>query len=76
MVLDPITNSPLLKRMGYTSNVFTEIGQHLRTDEWVKVRQTQQQRPTKGAEIDANGNYKFDEKDLEIVPGLHDRIHN
>jgi hypothetical protein len=40
------------------------------------VRQTQQQRPVKEAKIDASGNYTYEEKDLEIVPVLNDKIHN
>ncbi|KAJ3466699.1 hypothetical protein MRS44_004263 [Fusarium solani] len=75
VVLDPIDNSPLLKRLGLTSNVFTELGQHLTTEQWVKVRQTQQQRPTVGAKI-TDGKYEHSKKDLEILPGLHAKIHN
>lgn len=29
MVLDPISDSPLLQRLGLTENVFTKLGQHL-----------------------------------------------
>lgn len=75
VVLDPIDNSPLLKRLGLTTNVFTELGQHLTTEQWVKVRQTQQQRPTSGAKI-TDGKYEHSKKDLEILPGLHAKIHN
>ncbi|KAJ4242707.1 hypothetical protein NW757_011933 [Fusarium falciforme] len=75
VVLDPIDNSPLLNRLGLTSNVFTELGQHLTTEQWVKVRQTQQQRPTSGAKI-TDGKYEHSKKDLEILPGLHAKIHN
>ena len=76
MVLDPINNSPLLNRLGLTSNVFTELGQHLTTEAWVKVRQTQQQRKTREAKITQDGKYEYEKKDLEILPGLHAKIHN
>lgn len=75
-MLDPIQNSPLLNRLGLTSNVFTELGQHLTTEQWVKVRQTQQQRRHKEAKISENGHYEYSQKDLEIIPGLHAKIHN
>ncbi len=64
VVLDPITNSPLLNRLGLTSNIFTELGQHLTTEEWVKVRQSQQQRRTKKPKISEDGKYEYGEKDL------------
>lgn len=76
VVLDPITNSPLLNRLGLTSNVFTELGKHLTTAEWVKLRQSQQQRKTTAPQISENGKYEYKEKDLEILPGLHAKIHN
>ncbi|KAI1866165.1 uncharacterized protein JN550_007854 [Neoarthrinium moseri] len=76
VVLDPIANSPLLDRLGLKSNAFTELGQHLTTEQWVKVRQTQQQRPNKAATISAEGKYTYDQKDLEIIPGLHAKVHN
>ncbi|KAE8416794.1 hypothetical protein BDV36DRAFT_284314 [Aspergillus pseudocaelatus] len=76
VVLDPIQNSPLLNRLGLTQNVFTELGQHLTTEEWVKVRQTQQQRRTKDAKISEDGKYTYRPKDLEIIPGLHATVYN
>ncbi|KAK7417470.1 hypothetical protein QQX98_004590 [Neonectria punicea] len=76
VVLDPINNSPLLNRLGLTTNVFTELGQHLTIEQWVKVRQTQQQRRTPGAKITPAGKYVHREKDLEILPGLHSKIYN
>ncbi|KAI1654321.1 Clavaminate synthase-like protein [Daldinia decipiens] len=76
VVLDPIANSPLLNRLGLTSNAFTELGQHLTTEQWVKVRQTQQQRPRVTAKISADGKYEYKKKDLEILPGLHALMHN
>lgn len=76
VVLDPIANSPLLQRLGLTSNAFTELGQHLTTEEWVKVRQTQQQRKNKEVEISKDGKYTYKPKDLEILPGLQAAIYN
>jgi hypothetical protein len=76
VILDPIANSPVLDRLGLTTNALTELGQHLTTEQWVKVRQTQQQRPNKAANISAEGKYTYDKKDLEILPGLHAKIHN
>ncbi|KAE8342971.1 hypothetical protein BDV24DRAFT_173365 [Aspergillus arachidicola] len=76
VVLDPIQNSPLLNRLGLTQNVFTELGQHLTTEQWVKVRQTQQQRRTRDAKISEDGKYTYRPKDLEIIPGLHAKVYN
>ncbi|SPO07421.1 probable iron/ascorbate family oxidoreductases [Cephalotrichum gorgonifer] len=76
VVLDPIQNSPLLNRLGLTTNVFTELGQHLTTEQWVKVRQTQQQRPTKTIKVTETGKWEYGEKDLEIIPGLQATIHH
>ncbi|ORY69499.1 uncharacterized protein BCR38DRAFT_333504 [Pseudomassariella vexata] len=76
VVLDPIANSPVLQRLGLTSNAFTELGQHLTTEQWVKVRQTQQQRKTREAKVTKDGKYNYEQKDLEIIPGLHATIHN
>jgi hypothetical protein len=76
VVLDPIPNSPLLQRLGLTSNAFTELGQHLTTEEWVKLRQSQQQRPKVQAKIYEDGRYEYNKKDLEIIPGLHANYYN
>lgn len=76
VVLDPLQNSPLLARLGKTSNVFTELGKHLTTEEWVKIRQTQQQRKTPGAKITEDGKYVHKPEDLQILPGLHATVHN
>ncbi|ERS96085.1 naringenin,2-oxoglutarate 3-dioxygenase [Sporothrix schenckii 1099-18] len=76
VVLDPLTNSPLLKRLGYESNAFTELGQHLTTQQWVKVRQSQQQRKLPGYDITKDGKYVRSEKELEIIPGLAAKIYN
>ncbi|KAK0701927.1 hypothetical protein B0T26DRAFT_682022 [Lasiosphaeria miniovina] len=40
VALDPIQNSPLLTRLGLTTNAFTELGQHLITEGWVIVRRS------------------------------------
>ncbi|KAL4803416.1 hypothetical protein BDV18DRAFT_162980 [Aspergillus unguis] len=76
VVLDPIENSPVLKRLGLTSNVFTEVGKHLTTKEWVKVRQTQQQRKHKDTKVSDDGKYLYKPKDLEIMPGLLAKVYN
>ncbi|KAM7183120.1 hypothetical protein V8F33_013791 [Rhypophila sp. PSN 637] len=76
VVLDPIPNSPLLQRLGLTANAFTELGQHLTTEQWVKARQSQQQRDKVEAKISQEGKYEYKEKDLEILPGLHARYYN
>lgn len=44
--------------------------------EWVKVRQTQQQRKTKVAKVTEDGKYVYEKKDLEIIPGLSAKIYN
>ncbi|KAK8165042.1 hypothetical protein IWX90DRAFT_427844 [Phyllosticta citrichinensis] len=76
VVLDPLSNSKLLERLGIKSNQFTELGQHLTMEQWVKVRQTQQQRKTETPKISKDGKYEYTEKDLEIIPGLRAQIHN
>lgn len=76
VVLDPIPNSPLLQRLGLTSNAFTELRRHLTTEEWVKLRQSQQQRPKVQAKIHEDGRYEYNKKDLEIIPGLHANYYN
>lgn len=75
VVLDPISNSPFLQRNGYTENDFTRLDQHLTMEEWCKVRQTQQQRRTKAPKIDGQ-NYKYTDKELEIIPGLSAKVYN
>lgn len=76
VVLDPIQNSPLLQRLGLTTNAFTELGQHLTTEQWVTVRQTQQQRKNREVQISSEGKYTYKPKDLEIIPGLQAAIYN
>jgi len=76
VILEPISNSPLLNRLNFKANDFTSLGKRLSTEEWVKVRQTQQQRRTKPAEVTKDGKYKYSEKDLEIIPGLTAKIYN
>ncbi|KUL91965.1 hypothetical protein ZTR_01384 [Talaromyces verruculosus] len=76
IVLDPIQNSPVLNRLGLTKNAFTELGQHLTTEQWVKVRQTQQQRRHRDVKITDDGKYNYKPKDLEIIPGLQAVVYN
>ena len=76
VVLDPISNSPVLNRLGLNKNAFTEIGQHLTTEQWVKVRQTQQQRRNKDVTVSEDGKFTYKPKDLEIIPGLHAKVYN
>ena len=75
VVLDPITNSPLLDRLGLKDNDLTKLGQHLTMEQWVKARQSQQQRRTKAPKIDGQ-KYQYGEKDMEIIPGLLAKVHN
>ena len=76
VVLDPIQNSPLLNGLKLTENAFTELGEHLTAEQWVKVRQTQQQRRRQEAKISADGKYTYAPKDLEVIPGLHAKVYN
>ena len=45
-------------------------------EEWVKVRQTQQQRRNKDIKLSDDGKFTHGEKDLEIIPGLNAKIYN
>jgi hypothetical protein len=65
-----------LQRLGLTGNAFTDVGKHLTTREWVKVRQTQQQRRRQEAKIDDAGKYTYKPKDLEVIPGLLAKVYN
>ena len=76
ILLDPISNSPLLDRLGLRENEFTKIGKHFTMEEWVKVRQTQQQRRNKDIKIAEDGKFTHGEKDLEIIPGLHAKVYS
>jgi len=76
VVLEPIANSPLLNRLDFKANDFTSLGKKVTVEEWVKVRQTQQQRRTKPVEVTRDGKYTYSEKDLEIIPGLTAKIYN
>lgn len=69
IVLDPVSNSPLLQRLGLTKNQFTELGHHLTAEQWVKLRQTQQQRPTEVPKIDGS-KWAYKTEELQIIPGL------
>ncbi|KAJ5225886.1 naringenin-2-oxoglutarate 3-dioxygenase [Penicillium chermesinum] len=76
VILDPISNSPLLNRLGLHDNELTRLGQHLTMEEWVKVRQTQQQRRVKDVKISEDGKFTHGEKDLEILPGLNAKVYS
>lgn len=65
----------MLNRLGRTTNDFTELGEHLTTEQWVKVRQTQQQRRNREGKIAADGKVSYTPKDLEIIPGLQAKIY-
>lgn len=43
-------------------------------EQWVKVRQSQQQRRTKAPKIEGT-KYEYGAKDLEIIPGLQAKIY-
>ncbi|EME84374.1 uncharacterized protein MYCFIDRAFT_187405 [Pseudocercospora fijiensis CIRAD86] len=75
VVLDPISNSPLLQRLGIKDNDFTSLGQHLTVEEWVKKRQAQQQRRTKAPKIEGT-NYTYADKELEVLPGYSAKVYN
>ena len=44
-------------------------------EQWVKVRQSQQQRRTTAPKIDGQ-KYEYKDKELEIMPGLHAKVYN
>ncbi|CAG8971384.1 hypothetical protein HYALB_00006934 [Hymenoscyphus albidus] len=74
--LHPITNSPVLQRTEKTSNPFTTLGKRMTVEEWVKVRQTQQQRRKVPVKITEDGKYTYHKKDIEILPGLTAMVYN
>ncbi|KAI9733453.1 MAG: hypothetical protein M1818_007201 [Claussenomyces sp. TS43310] len=76
VILDPISNSPVLNRLDLKANDFTALGNRLTVEEWVKVRQMQQQRRVKPVEVTRDGKYTYAPKDLEIIPGLKAKIYN
>lgn len=73
--LDPISNSPLLERLNLKENDLTSLGQHLSMEQWVKARQSQQQRRTNAPKIDGS-KYEYSAKEMEIIPGLLAKVHN
>ncbi|CAK4030299.1 iron ascorbate family oxidoreductase [Lecanosticta acicola] len=75
VVLDVIGNSPLLEREGVVENDFTRLGKRLTMEEWVKLRQTQQQRRTQAPKIEGS-KYEYTKKEMEIIPGLEAKIYN
>lgn len=44
-------------------------------EQWVKARQSQQQRRTKAPKIDGS-KYEYSAKEMEIIPGLLATVHN
>jgi hypothetical protein len=76
VILNPIQNSPVLKRLGLVQNAFTDLGLHLTVQEWVKVRQAQQNRRRMDGKLAADGTYTCPEDSLEILPGLHAKVYN
>jgi hypothetical protein len=44
-------------------------------EQWVKARQSQQQRRTKAPKIEGQ-KYEYGEKEMEIIPGLLAKVHN
>jgi len=44
-------------------------------EQWVKARQSQQQRRTKAPKIEGQ-TYEYAEKQMEIIPGLLAKVHN
>lgn len=75
VVLNPISNSPLLQRLGIKDNEFTKLGQHLTMEEWCQKRQTQQQRRTKAPKIEGT-KYTYKKEELEVIPGYVARVYN
>jgi isopenicillin N synthase-like dioxygenase len=76
VILDPIQNSPVLKRLGLMQNAFTDLGLHLTVQEWVKVRQAQQNRRRMDGKLAADGTYTCPADSLEILPGLHAKVYS
>ncbi|KAJ6127173.1 naringenin 2-oxoglutarate 3-dioxygenase [Penicillium sp. IBT 18751x] len=66
VVFDRLQNSALLDRLGLMQNVFTDLDQHLTTEEWVKVRHTQQQCRNKNFKVSKQGKNTSRPEDLEI----------
>ncbi|KAK3676805.1 hypothetical protein LTR78_003009 [Recurvomyces mirabilis] len=74
VVLEPIDNSPLMKRMGLESNDFTRLGKHLTMEEWVRAKQTMQQRRTRAPKIEGT-KYEYTASEREIIPGLQAQVY-
>ncbi|RAL08031.1 Clavaminate synthase-like protein [Aspergillus homomorphus CBS 101889] len=60
VLLNPITNSPLLNRLGLTQN----------------VRQTQQQRRNRDVKVSNDGKFSYGEMKSEVLPGLEVKVYN
>ncbi|KAL3480960.1 hypothetical protein BJX99DRAFT_272176 [Aspergillus californicus] len=76
VILNPIQDSPLLARSGLLRNPFTDLGLQLKAQDWVKARQSQQNRRRMEGKLAADGTYTCPASSLEILPGLHAKIHN
>ncbi|KAL2794878.1 hypothetical protein BJX66DRAFT_337488 [Aspergillus keveii] len=76
VVLNPIQDSPLLTRLGLLHNPFTDLGLELKTQDWVKVRQAQQNRRRLEGKLAADGTYSCLPSSLEILPGLQAKVYN
>ncbi|PIA94103.1 hypothetical protein CB0940_07992 [Cercospora beticola] len=75
VLLDPISNSPVLEKLGIKDNEFTKLGQHLTMEEWCKLRQTQQQRRTKAPKIEGT-KYTYENGELEVMKGYSAKVYN
>lgn len=45
-------------------------------EQWVKVRQSQQQRRNKDIKISEEGKFTYGEGDLDIIPGLKAKMYD
>lgn len=64
-----------MQRMGLEENDFTKLGQHLTMEQWVQLRQSQQQRRVEAPKIEGS-KYEYKQKELEIIPGLSATVYN
>lgn len=68
VALVPIENSALPNRFGRMQNIFTELGQHLTTEQWMQVQRTQQQRCHGIVKGSVAGKLTYGPRDPEILP--------
>jgi len=77
VLMDPISNSPLLNRLNLKTNEFVEAGHnHLTVKEYVKVRQQRQGKLAQAPRVTEDGKFEFAEKGLESFPGVKLKIYN